>query len=350
MKATHHKYILEFKQPSGTSRGVLRTKETWYIMLHKEGRMGIGECGILRTLSIDDRPDYEAMLQWTCANIHLGVTKLWEALMAFPSIQFGVEMAFQSLESTNPYVLFPSSFTKGKSAIKINGLIWMGTAEIMKDQIHQKLAKGFSCIKMKIGAINFEEELSLLSHIRSQFPEDQVTLRVDANGAFAPHEALDKLKKLSAFDLHSIEQPITQGQQDSMAKLCAETPVPIALDEDLIGVFNRNEKIELLQKIQPQYIILKPSLIGGFRGTQEWIDLADSLGIQWWITSALESNIGLSAIAQYTYMLQNELPQGLGTGSLYTNNIESPLHVKNGALHYSPSTAWNIDVITKQTQ
>lgn len=340
MKATYHKHILEFKRPSGTSRGILKTKETWFIVLSKDGKKGIGECGILRTLSIDDRSDYEEKLKWTCDHIHLGVNLLYHELKEFPSIQFGVEMALKSLESTDRFTLFPSEFVKGNDAIPINGLIWMGEKKFMKDQIIEKLDQGFDCIKMKIGAIDFDAELDLLAYIRSQFSKEVIELRVDANGAFSPHEALDKLKRLSVYNLHSIEQPIKQGQYEMMKNLCKDTPLPIALDEELIGVFDVTEKRKLLLTIQPQFIILKPSLIGGFRGTQEWIDIADELNIGWWITSALESNIGLSAIAQFTYTLNNTMPQGLGTGSLYTNNIESPLSVQKGTLKYSTNKKW----------
>ncbi|MDY8136205.1 o-succinylbenzoate synthase [Aquimarina sp. 2201CG5-10] len=345
MTATYHKHILEFKRPSGTSRGVLKTKETWFIVISSEGKKGIGECGILRTLSIDDRPDYEEKLEWTCNNIHLGVEKLWKSLIEFPSIQFGVEMAFRSLESDSPFILFPSDFTDGIDHIPINGLIWMGDKDYMKTQVEEKLGQGFDCIKMKIGAIDFDTELSLLSSIRSQFPSDVIELRVDANGAFKPNEALEKLKQLSIYNLHSIEQPIRQGQTEEMFELCKKKPIPIALDEELIGVFNVTEKRKLLQTIQPQYIILKPSLIGGFKGTTEWIDLANELEIGWWITSALESNIGLNAIAQFTYILNNSMPQGLGTGGLYTNNIESPLAVEQGSLKYRANKEWNINYI-----
>ncbi|WP_378174376.1 o-succinylbenzoate synthase [Aquimarina sp. SS2-1] len=348
MKATYHKHILEFKRPSGTSRGVLKTKETWFIVITAEGKQGIGECGILRTLSIDDRPDYEEKLEWTCNHIHLGVEQLWKELVEFPSIQFGVEMAFKSLESDSPFILFPSKFTEGKEAIPINGLIWMGEEQFMRNQIIEKLEQGFDCIKMKIGAIDFEAELELISYIRSQFNKETIELRVDANGAFTPANALDKLNRLSTYDLHSIEQPIKQGQLEEMKGLCGKTPLPIALDEELIGVFSVTDKKKLLLTIQPQYIILKPSLIGGFKGTQEWIDLADELGIGWWITSALECNIGLNAIAQYTFTLNNKMPQGLGTGGLYSNNINSPLEVQKGTLTYLPENKWEVPYLVKK--
>ena len=344
MKATYQKYILNFKRPSGTSRGVMNVKETWFLVLEQDGKKGIGECGILRGLSADDRPDYEAKLQWTCQNIHLGKDQLWEALIEFPSIQFGVEMAFQSLASETPFLLFPSAFTQGQKNMDINGLVWMGEAEFMKQQIEEKLAQGFHCIKLKIGAIDFQKELDLLHFIRQNFDADTIEIRVDANGAFDESDALYKLNQLSGYKLHSIEQPITKNRTDSMAELCKSTPIPIALDEELIGVFSYAEKEALLIKIKPQYIILKPSFVGGFRGAQEWIDLAKKHQIGWWITSALESNIGLNAIAQWNFLQQNSMPQGLGTGGLFTNNFDCPLEVKNGQLSYNPNLDWRVEL------
>jgi o-succinylbenzoate synthase len=343
LKANYKKYILNFKRPSGTSRGVLTTKETWFLILEENGKVGIGECGILRTLSIDDRPDYEEKLQWVCTNIHLGKDVLWEALMEFPSIQFGVEMAFLSLASKKPFELFPSDFTLGKESMEINGLVWMGDEAFMKEQVEEKLAQGFRCIKLKIGAINFDKEMELLHFIRQNFDAKTIEIRVDANGAFMLDEALSKLIQLSGFEIHSIEQPVAKNNTDSMAELCRMTPLPIALDEELIGVFDVVEKEQLLTKIKPQYIILKPSLVGGFRGTLEWISIAEKLNIKWWITSALESNIGLNAITQFTYTLQNPLPQGLGTGGLYTNNFDCPLFIDKGRIQYNISIKWNID-------
>ena len=343
MKATYHKYILNFKRPSGTSRGVMTEKETWFIVLEQDGKKGIGECGILRGLSIDDRLDYEEKLQWTCDNIQLEKDQLWEALLEFPSIQFGVEMAFQSLVSESPFLLFPSDFTNGAKSILINGLVWMGEEPFMKQQIEEKLAQGFTCIKLKIGAIDFDKELQLLRFIREHFTPEQVEIRVDANGAFNEISALDKLTQLSEFKLHSIEQPIQKNNTDSMAELCKITPFPIALDEELIGVFSLAEKEQLLLKIKPQYIILKPSFIGGFRGTQEWISLAKKHKIGWWVTSALESNIGLNAIAQWTFLQHNLMPQGLGTGALFTNNFDCPLQVLQGQLWYKKELDWAFD-------
>lgn len=343
--ANYRKHILNFKNPSGTSRGILRTKETWFIILKEGDKIGVGETGLFRGLSIDDVSNYEEKLKWFCQNINLGLENLLCQATNFPSIQFGLEQAFLSLKSKHKFELFPSAFTKGTEAISINGLIWMGDQQFMKDQIKEKLKTGFSCIKMKIGAINFEAEINLLKSIRKEFSAKEIELRVDANGAFSPENALEKLKQLAALDLHSIEQPIKQGQIEEMAKLCSATPLPIALDEELIGIFSSEEKKKIVTEINPQYIILKPSLVGGFAGSKEWIKFAEDNNSGWWITSALESNIGLNAIAQFTHVLQNKLPQGLGTGSLFTNNFESPLEVKNGALHYNTKANWNFNLI-----
>ena len=330
------KHILNFKRPSGTSRGVLTSKETFFLVIEQEDKKGIGECNLFRGLSADDVPDYEAKLQWVEQHLHLGEKALLEELKTFPSIQFGVEQAFRSVAAPQWYELFPSNFTKGKDAIPINGLIWMGSPDFMKTQIKEKLAQGFRCIKMKIGAIDFEEEYRILKALRNEFSASDIEIRVDANGAFQATEALRYLERLATLQLHSIEQPIRAGQWEAMAELCEQTPLPIALDEELIGVFTREEKQRLLREIQPQYIILKPSLIGGYRGSEEWITLVETLGIGWWVTSALESNIGLNAIAQWTYTLHSSMPQGLGTGMLYTNNIPFPLYVENGHLGFNP--------------
>lgn len=342
--ASYKQYILNFKQASGTSRGVLKTKETWFLILNSEGKQGIGECGVFRGLSVDDRPDYEDKLKWLCQNIHLDLDFLLNELIEFPSIQFGLEMAMKSLSSKHPFELFPSKFTESTDTIPINGLIWMGSEAFMKQQITDKIAAGFSCIKMKIGAIDFQTEINLLKSIRKEFTSKDIELRVDANGAFLPSEALEKLKILSDLDLHSIEQPIKQGQIQEMTQLCKETPLPIALDEELIGVFTVTNKQTLLQTIKPQYIILKPSLVGGFNGSDSWIEIAEKNNIGWWITSALESNVGLNAIAQYTYNKQSKLPQGLGTGGLFTNNFDCPLQVKNGTLRYNNKINWNFNL------
>ncbi|MGB0366046.1 MAG: o-succinylbenzoate synthase [Flavobacteriaceae bacterium] len=339
MKAYYKRHVLQFKRPSGTSRGILKEKETWFIVLENETKQGIGECGILRGLSIDDCPDYEAKLAWVCDNIHLGKEALYNALTAFPSIQMGIEMAFLSLEQADPFSLFPAAFSKGEASIPINGLIWMGDQQFMLDQVEEKVAQGFSCIKMKVGAIAFSDEVNILSAIRKRFSADQMVLRVDANGAFG-QDALEKLHVLAELDLHSIEQPIAQGNWSEMRSLCKTSPLPVALDEELIGIFNTADKIALLDSIQPQYIILKPSFIGGFKGAEEWTTLAAERGIGSWVTSALESNIGLNAIAQWAYQQGYKGHQGLGTGSLYTNNIVAPLEIKNGYIQLDKTHPW----------
>ena len=342
LKASFKKHILNFKRPSGTSRGILKTKVTYFLILKNEEGFGVGECGLLPGLSIDDRPDYESKLEWICENISLGEKSLYESLEKFPSLQIGIETAFKSIQSQNPFEIFPSAFTLGNASIPINGLVWMGDKNFMKHQISEKLKEGFTCIKMKIGAIEFKTELELLKSLRKEFSPSEVEVRVDANGAFSSQEALEKLKILSDLHLHSIEQPIKQGQIQEMARLCEETPLDIALDEELIGIFSEEKKKELLNTIKPQFIILKPSLIGGFQGSDVWIHLAEKQGMGWWITSALESNVGLNAISQYTFLKNSKLPQGLGTGSLYTNNIESPLDVRRGMLGYNTDIPWDL--------
>lgn len=340
MKASFSKYTLNFKTPSGTSRGVLHVKTTWIIKITKGERVGYGECGMFAGLSVDDRNDFEEKLQWACLNIKLGLDVLYDALEFYPSIQFGLEIAFKSLNSTNPYHLFPSKFTNGEDQILINGLIWMGDYSFMKKQIAEKINSGFSCLKLKIGALDFQTELKLIKNIRKQFNANILELRVDANGAFSPNQALERLKHLSDFDLHSIEQPIKAGQLEDMARLCENSPLDIALDEELIGVFGVTKKQNLIQTIKPKYIILKPTLIGGFQGSQSWINIAKENKVKFWTTSALESNIGLNAIAQWTYSKNPDIPQGLGTGGLFTNNISSPIEVKKGKLIYNPNLNW----------
>ncbi len=326
LKAAYQKYLLHFKEPAGTSRGILTEKETWFIRIWEEQCpevTGIGECALFRGLSADDRPEYEVKLQEVCRDINrMDTRELWE----WSSIRFGVEMALADLRNGGRRIYFPSDFTEGKEEIEINGLVWMGDRDVMLRRIREKLDAGFHCIKLKIGAIDFEAELSLLHYIRQQFSAREVELRVDANGAFAPEVALERVEALSKFDLHSIEQPIRAGQWQEMARLCRISPVPVALDEELIGIGHPLQKQALLEEIHPQYIILKPALCGGFSGAEEWIRLAGRQGIGWWVTSALESNVGLTALAQWTATLGNRMPQGLGTGQLYTNNLPSCLY------------------------
>lgn len=332
MKAEYFRYLLQFKRPSGTSRGVLHEKETFVLEISENGKKGIGECAVFRGLSFDDRPDYEEKLQWLCENIQQDSEFLKKELKEFPSIWFGYEQAVLNLKhGGNLY--FPSDFTEGKASININGLIWMGDIHYMEEQIQDKLEKGFHCIKLKIG-VDWKSEHEILQKLRQKFSKERLELRVDANGGFNKDESKVVLQQLADLDIHSIEQPIKAGNWKDMAELCAETPTPIALDEELIGIIDCNEKKKLLETIQPQYIILKPSLVGGFAGSDEWISLAENQNIGWWITSALESNIGLNAIAQYTYTKHSKMPQGLGTGGLFTNNFESQLDLRGEQLFF----------------
>ena len=345
LKASYCSYDLIFKNASGTSRGVLTTKETWYVKLESDGNWGIGECGILRGLSCDDVPDYEKKLKWACDHIEMDRLLLYEQLKAYPSIIFGIEQAFKSLESEDPFKLFDCKFIDQQKPIQINGLIWMGDQAFMRKQIDEKLAAGVRCIKIKVGAIDFEEELNLIQYLRAQ--SSTIEIRLDANGGFSIENALDRLKRLSEHKIHSIEQPLKPQYKTELAELCLISPIPIALDESLIGVVESSEQRILLETIQPQYIILKPSFVGGFRGSLNWIKLADQMNIGWWITSALESNIGLNAIAQWTSSLNVELPQGLGTGSLFVNNISSPLSIEKDMLYYKKSLNWDFNKINE---
>ena len=341
MNVRYRKYVLNFKQPSGTSRGVLRQKETFFIEMSEGKRYGIGECGLFRGLSVDDVPHFEEQLAKVCSTLERGVDAS-PLYTDFPSIRMGVEMALKSFASDDSFQLYETPFSKGAQPISINGLVWMGTIAFMRQQVFDKIEAGYDCIKLKIGALDFDVECQLLAEIRRRYSPEAVTLRVDANGAFNPEEALQKLEKLSQYGLHSIEQPIAAGQVKAMQKLCAQTPIPIALDEELIGVLDATEQAALLDEIHPQYIILKPSLLGGFSASEDWIKLAEARNVGWWITSALESNIGLNAIAQWTATQNTVMPQGLGTGGLFTNNFQSPLVVDKGLLLYDNALEWDI--------
>lgn len=347
LQTTFYKHQLKFKFDARTSRGSLQTHDAYIVHIWDDANpqiIGRGEASPLKGLSPDYGEDFQINLQKILTAIQSKeIPKNKEEVFDFvqnevpntlPSIRFALETALLDLLQGGEGVIFPSSFTKGEKTLIINGLIWMGDKDFMLSQIQEKLKQGFSCVKMKIGAIDFETELSLLSHIRSQFSEEEITLRVDANGAFLPDEAMEKLEKLAEYGLHSIEQPIQPKQWDILSDLCQRTPLAIALDEELIGIVGRAEKEDLLKRIQPQFIILKPTLLGGFIATQEWISLAESLEIDWWITSALEANIGLNAIAQFTATFDNHLPQGLGTGGLYENNLESYLKLEGEKLSF----------------
>lgn len=328
---------LHFKQPAGTSRGVYTTRKVWFIILcgNDSQTIGVGECAPLPQLSCDDVPDYAQVLQQACEEFAQDGKLNYDFLRPYPSILFGLETALQHLKAGS-LKLWDTPFSKGKEGIPINGLIWMGNFDEMYRRIEEKMQKGFRCIKLKIGAINFDREIELIQFIRKRFPSRQIELRVDANGAFNADEAMEKLNRLAQYELHSIEQPIRAGQWDIMQNLCKETPLPIALDEELIGINNRDRKIELLETIRPQYIILKPSLHGGLSGSEEWMELAKERHIGYWVTSALESNIGLNAIAQWCATREHKLPQGLGTGLLFTDNIDLPLHIQGDSLWFNP--------------
>lgn len=340
LKATYLKRVFRFTETRHTSRDSLTEKISFFITIKNQDgtEKGIGECSYLMGLSPEKWSDYQDKIAEVCADIRNYKDWLNGKLDEYPSIQFGLEMAVKDLFSKTSRVLFDTPFSRGEKQIVINGLIWMDSFEKMKTQVDFKIEQDFKCIKLKIGAIDFDRELDLLAYIRAKSSE--IEIRVDANGAFLPENALAKLDALSKYRIHSIEQPIKQHQWFEMKMLCEQTPMPIALDEELIGLFDIESKKEMIEQIKPQYIVLKPSLVGGFKGTSEWIELAKEYNIGWWITSCLESNIGLNAIAQYVSQYDNPLPQGLGTGKIYTNNIPSGLFLKGDNLVHNPNN-WN---------
>jgi len=338
LKATYQPYQLPFKTPVLTSRGEMRVKNGFYLILNNENYTGIGECSFIEGLSIDNLDNYEATLSRLCQAVEKGLEPDFDK-QAFPSIAFAYQTALLDLQTGGNKILFESSFTKGQSQIPINGLVWMGKKEFMLRQIKQKLNDGFSCIKIKVGAIDFAEELSLLEFIRGKFPPDVIEIRLDANGAFTYVDVHQKLEALAKFTIHSIEQPVKQHQPELMRNVCSHSPIPVALDEELIGIYGSVQN-DILDLIKPAYLILKPSLLGGFNVCDEWAAKAEARNIKWWATSALESNIGLNAIAQWVVTQKNALVQGLGTGSLYTANVASPLYIKAGQLGYNPLLDW----------
>lgn len=345
IKAAVKSYTLNFAQPAGTSRGVYKTRKSWFVILRSADKVGVGECAPLPNLSCDDIVNYEEVLVAFCRRIEEG-TLLFSELASYPSMLFGIETALRDLQSTN-HTLWDTPFTRGEHGITINGLVWMGTHDFMLEQIDAKIEKGFRCLKLKVGAIDFEQELDLIRHIRMRYAKSDLTIRLDANGGFSESDALEKLHLLSVFDIHSIEQPIKAGNAEAMASLVAKTPIPIALDEELIGVNTLSRKQMLLDAINPHFIILKPSLHGGIVGSTEWIEEADKRHVGWWITSALESNVGLNAIAQWTASLGVAKPQGLGTGMLFTNNFTSPLYIMGDELRYGMPCGWNLSELVK---
>ena len=352
-------YCLNFKFAAGTSRGVLTKKETWFIKVwevSKPSAYGLGEAGPLQGLSEDYSGSFEHILKQVCHSLEsMEVPDSADAVLQFvkeqiapglPSVRFGLETALLDLVHGGKRIIFNNAFHQGACQIPINGLVWMGEEDFMRRQIDEKLKAGFDCIKMKIGAIDFEQEVRLLESIRAKYGEHEVTIRVDANGAFDANTARDRLQVLVGLGIHSIEQPVKPGNRELMRRLCDEGLLPVALDEALIGVHEVGKKEELLKAIRPQYIVLKPSLVGGMLSCQEWIALAESMNIGWWMTSMLESNIGLNAIAQLTAEHQVKLPQGLGTGQLYENNIDSPLRIRKGKLNYHTSSDWDAQLFS----
>ncbi len=339
LKAWFKKYKLKFKSPMLTSRGEMKVKNGYYIFVSDGVKTGTGECSYIEGLSVDDLENYENSLRLLCRYIETGQPEFLPVMGSFPSIRFGWETAMADLENGGRKILFESDFTKGNGSIPINGLVWMGTQDFMLQQISRKIIDGFKCIKIKVGAIPFDEEIALLAGIRKKFPAEVIEIRLDANGAFNRQDIFKALETFSAYSVHSIEQPVKPGQIELMKEVCANSPIPVALDEELVHL-NAINAAELLQVLKPAYIILKPSLIGGFKVCADWIKLATENKIGWWATSALESNIGLNAIAQWTFIQNNTMAQGLGTGELYEHNVNSPLYVRNGMLHYSKTTNW----------
>lgn len=332
-----HPYTLLFKKPAGTSRGVYHTRKVWYLHLSSSdypARVGIGECAPLPNLSDEFSPTFEQEIYALARSLEGTEVIDWSSLRSYPSFLFALETALLHLE-TGGFDFWDTPFARSEKGITINALVWMGDYDDMLRQIEQKLSLGVQCIKLKIGAIDFNEELALLRHVRRHFSAQELSLRVDANGAFAPEVVEERLNRLSEYEIHSIEQPISTRQYALMRCLSDSSPIPIALDEELIGLHTFSQKIELLEEICPQFIVLKPSLHGGLRGCSEWIQEAEKRNIGWWITSALESNIGLNAIAQWCATLSTTLPQGLGTGQLFINNIALPLRIEGDKLWYN---------------
>lgn len=332
----------------GTSKGTIAERTVWYLIAWDSERpevRGIGEAALFPGHSKEFPADVRTKLLELCADTSNWAHRMSSDLLEVPSVLFAVEQCIRDLAVSGTKELFPSSFTLGRTGIPINGLVWMGDKATMRQRIREQIEAGNSCVKMKIGAIGIEDELELLAAVRREFSTRDLTLRVDANGAFNARTAMEVLERLAELEVHSIEQPVPAGLYEVMEELCDRSPIPIALDEDLIGLNQSDSKTDLLDHVKPQYIVIKPSLVGGWAATREWIELAEGRGIGWWITSALESSIGLNAIAQFTATLNVELPQGLGTGKVYANNIPSPLLAERGYLHYRPEAAWDLSAL-----
>jgi len=339
MRLAYLPYRLKFKSPATTSREVMTEKVTCFLKIYDEAdptHFGIGEAAVFPGLSPEANEGFEYKLVELLANIAIGKPT---DLTRHSSIQFGLEQAIYDYSSGCKGAYFPTDFVAGKADITINGLVWMGSGGEMRQRALDKLSNGFHCVKFKIGALDWAAELAMLKEIRAL--NDSLEIRVDANGGLKQNIIMEQLAALADLNVSSIEQPIPKGNIEAMAKLCKETPVPIALDEELIGVYTFEERERLLNEIHPQYIVLKPALCGGFSGAEQWIECARQLGIGWWITSALESNVGLNALAQWTAGFKPTMAQGLGTGALYTNNFEVPLVLEGEKLRYDNSQSFN---------
>ena len=340
IKARVSRTDFQFITPGQTSRGTLYSKPSWFFILEQNGFSGVGECSVIPGLNPEYKDGYEQKIFEIAEKINSGVVPSLDELDEFPSIRFGLETALLDLQHETQGILFPSAFTRGEKGIPINGLIWMGNKQEMQLRISEKLNQGFRVLKLKVGALDFDEEISLLKNIREQFKPTDLEIRLDANGAFSADNALEKLKQISEFHIHSIEQPIKAGQWEAMAEICSASPLPVALDEELIGITHPSMKEKMLDTINPHYIILKPSLIGGLQKSREWIDLMETKNTGWWATSALESNVGLNAIAQWVFNLKPKMVQGLGTGKVFSNNINSPLKLEGPELFYDSEVNW----------
>ena len=346
MKITIEERTFHFRQPAGTSRGVYTERKSWLLTVSDGETVGVGECAPLPDLSCDAMPDniYNKVLRGFCDQVERTGEISYEQMRNYPSMLFGLETAMQELRGERiekggeRSLLFDTAFSRGEVGIPINGLVWMGSYEEMLQRMEEKLAQGFHCVKLKVGAIDFDRELDLVKRIRERFSFHDVELRLDANGGFKPDEALYQLELLSQYAIHSIEQPVKAKQWALMAELCRDAPLPIALDEELIGINDPDAKRQMLRIIKPAYIVLKPSLHGGMMGCREWIEIAQDEGIGWWITSALESNVGLNAIAQFASSFPLNMPQGLGTGQLFTDNIPMPLEIRGDQLWISKNS------------
>ena len=332
------KHILHFIKPARTSRGAYTEKPVWLVYLTENGVTGCGEAAPLPDLSPDGQVNLDEVLTQLqyFASENLPLHEWLRLAAPYPSLQFALECAWLDCKNGGQGVLFPGPFTRAETGIPINGLVWMDTADAMWGEAHRKINSGYRCLKFKVGALDTDTECRLLEQVRKLKNAFQLTLRLDANGAWNDAEALRHLKEFHRFEVHSIEQPIKAGQPDAMQEVCAKSPIPVALDEELIGV-SADKAEALLKYINPAFIVLKPTLLGGFTASNAWIQHAHSLDIGWWATSALEGNIGLSAIAQWVSTLQPPLFQGLGTGALYENNFPPQTHLQQDVMWFGKS-------------